>query len=126
VERRGAEIRGLLKASKKFRFWVYRRYFRVETDAMTLEELLNQSPNGLPCAVLTRWLTYIQDERLSEACHNETGHCSIKTMFHHFNGRGCMAMCGDVLEPATNVSKEPEQNVRDVYIIATSDWGQAS
>jgi hypothetical protein len=30
------ECRGLLKALKKFRFWLYGRHFKVETDAQTL------------------------------------------------------------------------------------------
>ena len=54
------ECRGLLKALKKFRFWVHGRFFRVETDANTLVWLLNQPPNDLPNSMLTRWLTYIR------------------------------------------------------------------
>ena len=54
------ECRGLLKALKKFRFWVYGRFFRVETDAQTLVWLLNQPPNGLPNAMMMRWLTFIR------------------------------------------------------------------
>ena len=34
-------------------------FFIVETDAQTLVWLLNQPPNDLPNAMLTRWLSYI-------------------------------------------------------------------
>jgi transposase InsO family protein len=54
------ECRGLLKALKKFRFWLYGRYFTIETDAQTLVWLLNQPPNDLPNAMMTRWLAYIR------------------------------------------------------------------
>ena len=54
------ECRGLLKALKKLRFWLYGRFFTVETDARTLVWLLNQSPNDLPNAMMTRWLSYIR------------------------------------------------------------------
>jgi hypothetical protein len=54
------ECRGLLKALKKFRFWLFGRPFTIETDAQTLVWLLNQPPNDLPNAMLTRWLTYIR------------------------------------------------------------------
>ena len=54
------ECHGLLKALKKFRFWLFGRYFTVETDAQTLVWLLNQPPNDLPNAMITRWLTYIR------------------------------------------------------------------
>jgi hypothetical protein len=54
------ECRGLLKALKKLRFWLYGRHFTVETDAQTLVWLLNQPPNDLPNAMMTRWLSYIR------------------------------------------------------------------
>ena len=54
------ECRGLLKALKKLQFWLYGRHFLVETDAKTLVWLLNQTPNDLPNAMITRWLTYIR------------------------------------------------------------------
>jgi len=54
------ECRGLLKALKKFRFWLFGRHFLVETDAQTLVWLLNQPPNDLPNAMMTRWLAYIR------------------------------------------------------------------
>lgn len=40
--------------------WLYGRHFYVETDAQTLVWLLNQTPNDLPNAMITRWLTYIR------------------------------------------------------------------
>jgi len=48
------ECRGLLKALKKFWFWLFGTHFTLETDAQTLVWLLNQPPNDLPNAVLTR------------------------------------------------------------------------
>jgi len=54
------ECRGLLKALKKLRFWLYGRHFYVETDAQTLVWLLNQPSNDLPNALMTRWLVYIR------------------------------------------------------------------
>jgi hypothetical protein len=54
------ECRGLLKALKKLRFWLYGRHFIVEMDARNLIWLLNQPPNDLPSAMITRWLTYIR------------------------------------------------------------------
>jgi len=54
------ECRGLLKALKKFRFWLYGRYFTIETNAQTLVWLLNQPSNDLPNAMMMRWLAYIR------------------------------------------------------------------
>jgi RNase H-like domain found in reverse transcriptase/Integrase zinc binding domain/Reverse transcriptase (RNA-dependent DNA polymerase) len=54
------ECRGLLKSLKKLRFWLYGRYFTVLTDSQTLVWLLNQPPNDLPNAMMTRWLAYIR------------------------------------------------------------------
>ena len=54
------ECRGLLKALKKLRYWLFGRFFLVETDAQTLVWLLNQPPNDLPNTMLTRWLAYIR------------------------------------------------------------------
>ena len=53
------ECRALLKSLKKFRFWLYGRYFIVETDSNSLMWMLNQPPNDLPNAMMTRWLSYI-------------------------------------------------------------------
>jgi hypothetical protein len=52
------ECRGLIKALKKLRFWLFGRYFTVVTDSQTLVWLLNQPPNDLPNAMMTRWLAY--------------------------------------------------------------------
>jgi len=54
------ECRGLLKEPKKFRFWLFGRYFTVYTDSQALVWLLNQSPNDLPNAMMIRWLLYIR------------------------------------------------------------------
>jgi len=54
------ECRGLLKALKKLRFWLFGRYFSIQTDSQTLVWLLNQPPNDLPNAMMTRWLSYIR------------------------------------------------------------------
>ena len=54
------ECRGLLKLLKKFRFWVYGRHFFIQTDSRTLVWILNQPPNDLPNAMMTRWLSYIR------------------------------------------------------------------
>jgi hypothetical protein len=48
------ECRGLIKALKKLRFWLFGRYFTVTTDSQTLVWLLNQPPNDLPNAMMTR------------------------------------------------------------------------
>jgi len=48
------ECRGLLKSLKKLRFWLYRRYFTVLTDSQMLVWLLNQLPNDLLNAIMTR------------------------------------------------------------------------
>src|SRR5271163_804850 len=45
---------------KKLRFWLYGRYFTVFTDSQSLVWLLNQPPNDLPNAMMTRWLSYIR------------------------------------------------------------------
>src|SRR5438046_5907424 len=54
------ECRGLLKALKKFRYWLFSRYFSVRTDSQSLVWLLNQPPNDLPNAMMTRWLAYLR------------------------------------------------------------------
>ena len=50
------ECRGVLKALKKFRFWLYGVHFVIEVDANTLVAQLNQSATDLPGALVTRWL----------------------------------------------------------------------
>jgi RNase H-like domain found in reverse transcriptase/Integrase zinc binding domain len=54
------ECKALMNGLKKFRFWLYGRYFTVFTDSQTLVWLLNQPPNNLPNAMMTRWLSYIR------------------------------------------------------------------
>ena len=54
------ECRGLLMSLKKFRYWLFGRFFTVYTDSQTLVWLLNRPPNDLPNAMMTRWLAYIR------------------------------------------------------------------
>lgn len=51
---------GLLKALKKFRFWLYGCHFQLETDARILVWLLNQPLNDLSNAMMIGWLAYIR------------------------------------------------------------------
>jgi hypothetical protein len=48
------ECRAILKAFKKFRSWLYKVYFVLETDANVLTTQLNRSGTDLPSALLTR------------------------------------------------------------------------
>ena len=48
--------RGLMKELKKFRNYIYRVRFLVETDANTLVHQLNFCANDLPGALVTRWI----------------------------------------------------------------------
>ena len=54
------ETRGLLKALKKFKHWLYGVSFVVETDAMVLAAQLNQQVTDLPGAFVTQWLAWIR------------------------------------------------------------------
>ena len=54
------ECRGLMKALKKVRFWLYGVHFVVEIDANTLVAQLNRSATDLPGALVTRWLAWIR------------------------------------------------------------------
>ena len=54
------ECRELLKALKKFRFWLFGRYFSVQMNSQALVWLLNQPSNDLSNAMITRWLIYIR------------------------------------------------------------------
>ena len=54
------ECRGLLKALKKCRHYLYGVSFVVEIDADTLVAQLNQSAQDLPGALITRWLAWIR------------------------------------------------------------------
>src|ERR1700689_5136373 len=48
------ECRGLIKALEKLRLWLFGRFFTVTTDSQPLVWLLNQPPNDLPNAMMTR------------------------------------------------------------------------
>ena len=52
------ECRGLMRALKKFRNYVYGVRFLVETDANTLVHQLNLPANDLPGALITRWMAW--------------------------------------------------------------------
>jgi RNase H-like domain found in reverse transcriptase len=54
------ECRGLLKALKKFRFWLYGVHFILETDANTLAAQLNRTASDLPGTLVIRWLVWIR------------------------------------------------------------------
>ena len=54
------ECRGLLRALKKFRYYLYGVRFLVEIDARTLVHQLNQPTSDLPGTVVGRWIAYIQ------------------------------------------------------------------
>jgi hypothetical protein len=54
------ECRGVLKALRKVRYWLYGVHFVLETDASVLVAQLNRSATDLPGALVTRWIAYIQ------------------------------------------------------------------
>ena len=54
------ECRGVLKALKKVRYWLYGVKFILETDANVLVAQLNRSGTDLPGALVTRWIAWIQ------------------------------------------------------------------
>ncbi|KAJ5636868.1 uncharacterized protein N7484_010181 [Penicillium longicatenatum] len=54
------ECRGVLKALKKFRHWLYGVHFTLEIDAKTLATQLNRSATDLPGALVTSWLAWIR------------------------------------------------------------------
>jgi len=54
------ECRGLMKALKKFRNYVYGVRFLVETDANTLVHQQHLPANDLPEALVTRWIAWIR------------------------------------------------------------------
>ena len=54
------ECRGVLKALKKVRYWLYWVRFIQETDASVLVAKLNRSGTDLPRALVTRWIAWIQ------------------------------------------------------------------
>src|SRR5947209_3716300 len=53
------ECRGLLRAVKKFCYYLYGVRFLVEIDARSLVYQLNQPTSDLPGTVVGRWITYI-------------------------------------------------------------------
>src|SRR5258706_3818075 len=57
---RKLECRGLLRALKKLRFYLYGIRFLVEIDAKTLVHQLNQPASDLPGSVLNRWFAWIR------------------------------------------------------------------
>jgi ribonuclease HI len=54
------ECRGVLKALRKVRYWLYGVRFTLETDASVLVAQLNRSATDLPGALVTRWIAYIR------------------------------------------------------------------
>ena len=50
----------LLRAVKKFRYYLYGVRFLVEIDARTLVHQLNQPTSDLPGTVVGRWIAYIR------------------------------------------------------------------
>ena len=54
------ECRGVLKALKKVRYWLYGVHFILETDAEVLVAQLNRSGTDLPGALITRWIAWIR------------------------------------------------------------------
>ena len=54
------ECRGLLKALKKFREYLYGTKFLVQIDARTLVFQLNQPASDLPGSVVNRWIAWIR------------------------------------------------------------------
>lgn len=53
------KYRGVLKALKKVRYWLYGVRFVLETDARVLVAQLNRSNIDLPRALVTRWIAWI-------------------------------------------------------------------
>lgn len=54
------ECRGVLKALKKVRYYLYDVHFTLEVDAQVLAAQLNRSGTDLPGALVTRWLAWIR------------------------------------------------------------------
>ncbi|KAJ6110196.1 hypothetical protein N7486_002431 [Penicillium sp. IBT 16267x] len=54
------ECRGVLKALKKFRHWLYGVHFTLEIEAKTLVAQLNRSATDLPGALVTSWIAWIR------------------------------------------------------------------
>ena len=54
------ECRGVLKALKKVRYWLYGVRFILETDASVLVAQLKQLGTDLLGALVTQWIAWIQ------------------------------------------------------------------
>ena len=54
------ECRGVLKAMKKFRNYIYGVRFLLEVDAQVLVHQINGSASDIPGALVMRWLTWIR------------------------------------------------------------------
>ncbi len=54
------ECRGILKALKKVRYWLYGIKFILEKDANFLVAQLNRSGTDLPGALVTKWIAWIR------------------------------------------------------------------
>jgi hypothetical protein len=54
------ECRGVLKAFRKLRHWLYGVHFVLETDANVLVAQLNRVATDLPGALVTRWIAWIR------------------------------------------------------------------
>jgi hypothetical protein len=54
------ECRGVLCAFKKFRPWLYGRFFILEIDAKVLAQQLNRPATDLPNSAMARWVAWIR------------------------------------------------------------------
>lgn len=54
------ELLAICRALRKWKFYVHGRNFIVETDCHPLASIIKSTPQDLPNAVLTRWLTWVQ------------------------------------------------------------------
>lgn len=54
------ECRGVLKALKKVRYWLFGVHFILEIDAKTLVAQLNRAATDVPGALIVRWLAWIR------------------------------------------------------------------
>ena len=99
------ECRGVLKALKKVRYWLYEVRFILETDANVLVAQLNRSGMDLPGALVTRWIAWIQ---------------LFDTEFRHIPGRKHTSADGLSRRPPTKAylaEAEAEPNI-DEFILA--------
>jgi hypothetical protein len=54
------ECRTMVRALKKFWFWLFGQYFTTMMDSQTLMWILNQPPIDLPNGLMSCWLAYIR------------------------------------------------------------------